>query len=157
MDLQNRISLRALKVWRITGLITSLCVFIAAIVLTVLSRIYDWSIWIIISSWIIVVLTSVLSIYLLPVLRYKWWRYEVRESEIEIQKGLFIVKRTLVPMVRVQHVDTEQGPIMRRNNLATVEVSTAATVHKIPALDISEAENLRLYIAKMVQMVKEDV
>ena len=33
---------------------------------------------------------------------------------------LFIVKRTLIPMVRVQHVDTAQGPILRKYNLAGI-------------------------------------
>ncbi|WP_019244132.1 MULTISPECIES: PH domain-containing protein [Bacillus] len=157
MDLQNRISLRALKVWRITGMITTVFVGVLAIILVVLTEVFDWSVWVTIISVISVVLIALFSIFLLPNLRYKWWRYEVRENEIEIQKGIFIVTRTLVPMVRVQHVDTQQGPIMRRNDLATVEVSTAATVHEIPALDLSEAESLRQYIAKMVQMVKEDV
>ena len=62
------------------------------------------------------------------------WRYEVRESEIELQHGIFIVKRTLIPMVRVQHVDTSQGPILRKYDLAEITISTAATNHTIPAL-----------------------
>ena len=60
---------------------------------------------------------------------------EVRETEIEIQRGIFVIKRTLVPMIRVQHVETNQGPFLRKYDLASVEVSTAATVHTIPALD----------------------
>mgnify|MGYP003490750311 FL=1 len=78
-------------------------------------------------------------------------------TEIETKKGIVITTRTLIPMVRVQHVDLSQGPIMRKYNLASVEIYTAATVHEIPALEYGEAEELRNYISNMVQMVKEDV
>lgn len=157
MNLENRVSQKALKVWRITGVIISFIVLVLAFVCTLLTALFDWSEWFIYGSWLAVIICSFLYIYLLPMLRWKWWRYEVREEEIEIQTGLFIITRTLVPMVRVQHVDTKQGPIMRNYNLATVEVSTAATVHEIPALDSQEAEHLREYIIKMIKTVKEDV
>lgn len=118
---------------------------------------FEWKTWVYYITWGIVILYFLYIVFLKPIIGYKWWRYEVREDEIEIQYGFFIVERTLVPMVRVQHVDTIQGPIMRRYNLASVEVSTAATVHVIPALEYEEAEQIRYYISKMVQTVKEDV
>lgn len=157
MELQNRISLKAVKVWRQNGIILAIISTIIAIALTIIVVMLDWSKWISYASWGAVVLEFLLYVVILPSLRWKWWRYEVRESEIEIQKGLFIIERTLVPMIRVQHVETKQGPLMRRNDLASVEVSTAATTHEIPALDRTEAEHLRQYIAQMVTMVKEDV
>lgn len=157
MELEKRISLRALKVWRQSGFIGATVVLIIAIVLTVISVLFDGPIWLNISAWVLVVLMYILFVFVIPSLRWKWWRYEVREREIEIQNGLWIIKRTLVPMVRVQHVDTQQGPLMRRNNLASVQISTAATVHEIPALDYEEAERLRAFIAEMVSAVKDDV
>ena len=157
MELCNRISLKALKVWRQIGLIITAVALLAAAVLTVLRILFDWSSWILYASWSAVVLMYFLFVYLLPTLRWKWWRYEVREEEIEIQNGLFVIKRTLVPMVRVQHVDTKQGPLLRRSQLASVEISTAATTHEIPALDSGEAEELRRFIADKVRTVKDDV
>ncbi|MGM9929560.1 MAG: PH domain-containing protein [Bacillus sp. (in: firmicutes)] len=157
MDLEQRVSAKALKVWRLTGAIIAFVFLLVAFVLTIVATVFDWVEWVVYASWISVVVVTFLFVYLLPTLRWRWWRYEVRDEEIEIQKGLFVIKRTLVPMVRVQHVDTKQGPIMRKNDLATVEVSTAATVHEIPALDRQEAERLRLHIAEMVKVVKEDV
>lgn len=157
MELQNRISLRALKVWRQTGFIVSTCMLVAAIAVTIVRHIFDGPLWLVYSSWGVVVLSYLLLVFLIPSLRWKWWRYEVREEEIEIQKGLFIITRTLVPMVRVQHVDTKQGPMLRKNNLASVEISTAATVHEIPALDYEEAERLRVFIVEMIRTVKDDV
>ena len=60
-------------------------------------------------------------------------------------------------MVRVQHVDTEQGPLLRKYNLATVSISTAATVHQIPALDVEEAEEMRHAISSLARVAEDDV
>ncbi len=85
------------------------------------------------------------------------WRYEVREHEVELQYGVFVVKRVLVPMIRVQHVDTSEGPILRKYKLANVTIATAATVHEIPALDVEKADQLRDYISQLAREAKEDV
>ena len=81
----------------------------------------------------------------------------MRNTEIDIQSGIFVIKRTLIPMNRVQHVETKQGPLLRKYELASVEISTAATMHVIPALDLTEADELRHYISKMASVEEEDV
>lgn len=106
---------------------------------------------------IIWLVSSICSIFIFPNIRLKIWRYEVHENELDLQHGLFTVTRVLVPMVRVQHVDTSQGPILRKYNLATVTISTAATVHEIPALEMEEADQLRDYISKLAREAKDDV
>ncbi|MDQ0155659.1 PH domain-containing protein [Robertmurraya andreesenii] len=154
---QKRISERALPVWRITGGIYSLIALIicgGAIALTI---ILEWPVWIIAAAIILLILDIYFFVYLFPLLKWKRWRYEVRDQEIELQHGIFIVKRTLVPMIRVQHVDTKQGPILRKYDLATVAVSTAATVHEIPALELGEAEELRVFISRLARVADEDV
>jgi uncharacterized protein len=154
---QKRISERALTVWRITGvIITLLLLFFLGGVIT-LNVIFDWPIWISVVAIILFLLAAYIDSFLVPNLRWKHWRYEVREQEIEIQRGIFIIKRTLVPMVRVQHVDTEQGPLLRKYNLATVTISTAATIHVIPALDVEEAEEMRHAISRLARVAEEDV
>ncbi len=92
-----------------------------------------------------------------PWLRMRFWRYEVREKEMEIQHGIFIIKRHLIPMVRVQHVDTEHGPLMRYFGLATLFVNTAATRFPIPALPQGRAEELRGEISALAGVSDEDV
>mgnify|MGYP006160374619 CR=1 FL=1 len=57
-----------------------------------------------------------------------------RAEEIDLRHGLFTVRRTLVPIRRVQHVDTESGPLQGMFELATVSFHTAAGSTKIPAL-----------------------
>jgi uncharacterized protein len=119
--------------------------------------IFDLPTWIVAISIAIPLLFAYLLIVVWPKLKWKRWRYEVRETEIELQRGVIFTKRTLIPMIRVQHVDTNQGPILKKYHLATIEISTAATVHEIPALDLDEAEELRFYIGKLTRVADEDV
>ncbi|MEH7885592.1 PH domain-containing protein [Bacillus sp. JJ1609] len=154
---QRRISERALTVWKISACLHSLVVWLIAGGLITLTVLFDWPYWIIGAAFMVAALYSYLFIFLLPTLRWKRWRYEVREQEIELQYGVFIIKKTLIPMIRVQHVDTQQGPLLRKYRLSTVTVSTAATVHEIPALDMEEAENLRTSISRLARVADEDV
>jgi uncharacterized protein len=154
---QKRISDKALSVWRITGAITSVIIVILAGGVIWLSNVFSWPIWVVIAAVAGIILHVYLYVYLFPLLRWKRWRYEVREQEIELQQGVFVVKRTLVPMIRVQHVDTRQGPLLKKYGLATVDVSTAATVHEIPALPVEEAEELRQFISRLARVADEDV
>ncbi|PLR86297.1 hypothetical protein CVD25_09800 [Bacillus canaveralius] len=157
MEPQTRISERALKVWRISGTIQSVIIGLVGAALIILSIVFSWPSWIIGLTVVIMLGYSYLYVYLFPSLRWKRWRYEVREQEIELQQGIFIIKRTLVPMIRVQHVDTRQGPLLRKYSLATVAISTAATVHEIPAVDVAEADELRVFISKLARVADEDV
>ncbi len=157
MESANRISLKALKVWRINGMIQTVVFICIAGIITLLGYLFDWYMWISIAVWAAAAAHFIYQVFVGPALAYRQWRYRVGMTEIETKKGIFITTRTLIPMVRVQHVDLSQGPVMRKYNLASVEIYTAATVHEIPALEYEEAEELRNYISNMVQMVKEDV
>lgn len=155
---QKRISNKALTVWRISGVIASVIGWSITAAALFLLHFFDvpyW--WISIILIVLGILFPCLHIFVFPMLRWRSWRYEVREEEIELENGIFIKTRTLVPMVRVQHVDTNQGPILRRYKLASVVVHTAATAHEIPALEETEAEELRLFISKLARVAEEDV
>ncbi|KMK72148.1 PH domain-containing protein [Bacillus safensis] len=154
---QRQISLNGLKVWRLQNGIISLIFLLIIIGVFVTSYYLQWPYWIgaILSGlW---VLQVIFGIWLIPKIRHHIWRYEVFENEIEIQHGLIRVTRVIVPMVRVQHVDTSQGPLLRRYRLASVQISTAATVHDIPALELEEADELRDYISRLARVTEDDV
>lgn len=61
------------------------------------------------------------------VYRYRFWRFEVRDQELYIRRGVITQVRTLVPYVRVQHVDSRRGPTDRALGLASVVVYTAGS------------------------------
>lgn len=153
----NRISNKGLRVWRIYGVFQSLIFLLVGVGVSVINYFTGNYLWLYIVSGAVVIIIAYLLIYLFPKVRWMRWRYEVREQEIELQHGLFIVKRTLVPMVRVQHVDTEQGPILRKYDLSSITISTAATSHTIPALITEEADELRGRISALARVAEEDV
>jgi uncharacterized protein len=154
---ETRISDKALKVWRISGGIVAAIAWSIMVGVASLFFIFDWPLWILGLLALLEAIHTILSVTVFPGVRWRRWRYEVREQEIELQQGIFVIQRTLIPMVRVQHVDTFQGPLLRRYNLATVMISTAATTHEIPALEEEEAESLRIQISKLARVADDDV
>jgi membrane protein YdbS with pleckstrin-like domain len=60
-------------------------------------------------------------------LRYRVWRYEVREASLYLERGVFTRVTTVVPYVRIQHVDASRGPIERLSGLATAVAYTAGS------------------------------
>ena len=153
----HQISRKGLTVWRLYGVFQTLALAVIAGAVCYGTYYFEWPLFIYYIVGVSVVLSTVLSIYLFPKIRWDHWRYEVREHEIEIQHGLFVVKRTLIPMVRVQHVDTIQGPILKKYDLGNISISSAATVHTIPALVMDEADALRARISELARVAEDDV
>lgn len=153
----QQIARKALSVWRINGALNSIFFLLASIGSVVLVILTDVPVWIAIIVISLSVLIAYILIQVVPKIRYRIWRYEVSEYEIELKYGLFIIRRVLIPMVRVQHVDTKQGPLLRHYDLSTVTISTAATIHEIPALDNETADQVRDFISQMARVTEEDV
>jgi uncharacterized protein len=79
-----------------------------------------------------------------PYLRYRRWRYEIRERDVFLAKGALFVVVTLIPFDRIQFVETHQGPLDRAFSLTQLVIYTAAgKAGTIPGLESSEAEALR--------------
>jgi membrane protein YdbS with pleckstrin-like domain len=91
----------------------------------------------------------------LPLLRWRTWRYEVRDEEIDLLRGAVVVRRTLIPMTRVQHVDTQRTPLSDLFELRSVTVHTAAGSHAIPALKPADAAAIRDRIAVLARQPDE--
>jgi membrane protein YdbS with pleckstrin-like domain len=87
----------------------------------------------------------------LPLLRWRTWRYEIREHEIDLLHGALRVRRTLIPMARVQHVESERTVLSDLFGLRAVTVHTAAGEHEIPALTEGEAAAMRDRIALLAR------
>ena len=80
------------------------------------------------------------------VLRYRAWRFEVQDDALWLHRGVLTKVDTSVPFVRVQHVDTQRGPISRLVGLSSVVVYTAGSRGadvSIPGLRPDRATALR--------------
>ncbi|MDR1421769.1 MAG: PH domain-containing protein [Coriobacteriales bacterium] len=121
---------------------------------------HETFIWLNIALFVMAVFAVILFVVfviIVPKIRWIQWSFEVLEEEIDIHKGIFWRKRTIIPLIRVQNVDTKQGPIMRANGLASFTVATAAGEHEIPGLDVAEADRLRDHVALLARIAQEDV
>lgn len=153
----NRIDPAAVSYWRWSGLINSILICVIPLIYYGGLRIWDWPTWILTILILLAIASSVLITLVFPAIRWNTWRYDVSDEQIDLYYGVLIKHRTLIPMARVQHVDTQQGPLQRRYGLSTVSVSTAAGKHEIPALADGVAAQLRIKISELARLVDEDV
>lgn len=87
----------------------------------------------------------------LPPIRYRRWRYALREGDLWLRRGILHVTVSVIPYRRLQFVDTRQGPLARALGLSELVVHTAApgTSGTVPGLDQEEAEELRERLAAL--------
>jgi uncharacterized protein len=148
----ERLDPRAKTLWRITGALGALPLLGGgALASWILLRVADLPFSLAVLPFLA---TSVLVVALasvVPGLRWRRWRYEIRDEEVDLQRGILWVSRTLVPLARIQHVDTRSGPLQRRFGLATVVFYTAAGPNQIPELSTPVAAEARDRIAELTR------
>jgi len=111
------------------------------LVLVVLAKVFGGHVWG--PLWLVALLGLLVVPALVSTIRWRRWRWDVGDEGIDVRHGTLTVRRTLIPWIRVQHVDTRRGITEQMFDLATVVVHTAAGAHEIPLLDSREAEILR--------------
>ena len=142
----QRLAPAARVAWRASWI--GVCL-VAALVIAAMSGVipdgWRWAIWGLLA------VVAVVGAAIVPELRWRRWRWEVRDGEIDLQRGVLVFRRTLIPMERVQHVETERGIIDQAFSLATVKIHTAAGSHEIPLLSEGDAGRLRARIAELAR------
>lgn len=86
-----------------------------------------------------------------PSLEYKFYRYDIRDHDFLVQQGVLFRTSSAIPLHRIQHIDTHQGPIDRLLGLSTLMLYTAAGVTPdgvIPGLAEEDAQLLRDELSK---------
>jgi membrane protein YdbS with pleckstrin-like domain len=138
----RRLSPVARRVW----LLTQLLIWGALTVVGVIVSMSAGGLWFLIPAVLGVIFTLAI-----PRLRWARWRWDINDEGIDIQHGTVAINRTLVPWIRVQHVDTRRGLFEQAFGLSTVVVHTAAGSHTIPLLPAQEADELRTRIAGLAR------
>ncbi|WP_055437097.1 PH domain-containing protein [Lacinutrix algicola] len=83
--------------------------------------------WVSIVFWYVIIFLFFLLIlqFIISILSLKKRGYALRSHDIIYAKGLLIEKRTTVPFIRIQHLETKQSFIAKKFNLASLHVYTA--------------------------------
>jgi hypothetical protein len=87
-----------------------------------------------------------MSVFVTAPRQYARMGYALGSDYLRVVRGFLFHTDTVVPFVRVQHIDVGQGPVERLFALATVQVHTAGThnsVVTLPGLKRADAEAMR--------------
>lgn len=85
---------------------------------------------------------------------YRRLRYRLTERLLQVVRGWLFHVDTVVPLVRVQHIDVTRGPLEKMFGVATLVVHTAGTHNSIvtlPGLSPERAAQIRDIIREHVR------
>lgn len=91
-------------------------------------------------------LLAVIAVVVAPQRIYARLRYRLTTSLLQVVRGWMFHVDTIVPLLRVQHIDVARGPIEKLFGTATLVVHTAGThnsVVTLPGLEPQRAEEIR--------------
>ena len=156
----NQLNPKMKNVWRISDALNLTIAFLFCFIPFVIVyavEMLTWALIVALAVALVYVVALILVVVVLPPIRYARWRYELSSDYLDIARGIVWRKRFIIPFIRVQNTDTQQGPILRAFKLSSVTVSTAAGKHEIPGLDLEVAEQLRDKAAELARIAQEDV
>ena len=151
---RHRLSHRVIRYWRWRSFFSALPLQVLLISLAI---VIPWGPWFV--RWGVVgvfALLVVLAMIILPPIRYRVFWYAISPSEIDIQHGIIFVKRSVVPMHRVQSLRTERGPMADHYRMTNLKIKTAAGSVNLSGLDRVEADDLCDRISRLAD-VADDV
>lgn len=101
-----------------------------------------------------VLLLSLWAVLVLPARQFRTWGHSEEGDALRVVHGYMFHTDTVVPFVRVQHIDVGQGPVERLCGVAHLVVHTAGThnsVVTLPGLDPEDATRIRDSIRARIQ------
>ena len=93
-------------------------------------------------------------VLLFPARRAQRWGYKIGAGQLRVARGWLFRTDTIVPFVRVQHIDVGQGPIERAFGLSHLIVHTSGTHNStvtLPGLPADLAAAMRETIRRHIQ------
>ncbi|WP_260581372.1 PH domain-containing protein [Sphingopyxis sp. PET50] len=99
-------------------------------------------------------LAAIIMIVNFPARRMQRWGYRIGEGQLRVARGWLFRTDTIVPFVRVQHIDVGQGPVERWFGLSHLIVHTSGTHNStvtLPGLPADLAAAMRETIRRHIQ------
>ncbi len=87
-----------------------------------------------------------IPIYIWAKLTYNFYRFDLTDNGLHIERGIIIKKYILIPYDRIQNVDIYRGILARILGLSDINFQTAgsyATEGRLPALSQADAKQLQ--------------
>ena len=106
---------------------------------------FEWFLPIGVIGVALLIFTILMTIFY-PILNYKYWKFEVRDEELYLERGIITRVKTTAPYSRIQHLDVDQNFFERMMHLSSLVIYTAGTRGAditIPGLPEDYAEQLR--------------
>jgi len=147
----KRISSFSRKMWAIDGFVSTGIILIIAVVLSVFLEFNALWKYILTGSIYGVALLTLIYSLLMPKYKYEKFRYDIDEEKVSLIFGVFSQRNVIIPMKRVQYVDTEQGIIIKKYNLINLTIHTAGGAYKIPFLEKEIGDKLQMDITNIVR------
>lgn len=117
--------------------------------------------------FLIFVILYFILCYIWAKLTYHFWRYELTDEAVKIEKGVIIKKYISIPYERIQNVDIYRGVLARLLGLSDLHIQTAGyagvsygarlqwSEGRLPGLSIKNAEELRENLIQKVKGTKQ--
>jgi len=89
---------------------------------------------------------------------YRGWA--LREHDLIARSGVLWRSTTVLPIARIQHVETAHGPIERLHGLGRLKLFTAGGMTAdvvLPGLGREDADNLREHLVEQIRLREADV
>ena len=115
---------------------------------------FHWPLSLTIYAYLTLGLLTVVSLILAP-LAHRKKGVCLREHDIVYQHGLFYQKTLFLPINRIQHIETERGPLQRQMGLSTIKFFSAGGASadlQIAGLTQENAESLRQLVLERTRL-----
>lgn len=142
----ERLDSRIRVVWLGSALLTALVASVAVAVAD--RRLFGIGSWV--GPAVFVALAAFGVAYTLQ--RYRVWGFDIESDAVTLERGVVTRVNSVVPFVRVQHVDAQRGPIERIAGLSSVVVYTAGSRGAdvtIPGLRPERAETIQAELRRL--------
>lgn len=149
-DEKMRIEYNSIRVWRVTYLIILIVISIIAVGYAALVQSnmkFTHTSYMLLG---ILLLTIIRGIIFIPKIKYNNWKYNLSNRTLILEFGIFSRKNIVIPINRIQYVDTNQGIINRRYNLTDLTIFTAGGKITIPCISLQVADTLKNEISSLI-------
>lgn len=148
----KRMDIMGKKVMALRSIILSVIILALLIVVLVVNTLWldllseKACLWVAIIGIVVIILYLIVGSIIIPRYKFLIFKYNLSDEEIVVRKGLWFITTTKIPLFRIQNVDIQEGIIMRKYNLANVNLSTAGGNTEVILISKQEANIIKQFI-----------